>query len=82
VREALRALLEATGARHVLVSYNSEGLLPEEILRETLGEASVDGRVRTFRKTYRRYRADSDREGRRYSGDRVRELLVYTRVRS
>ena len=82
VRVALRSLLEATGARHVLVSYNSEGLLPEKILRETLADASVDGRVETFRKTYRRYRADSDREGRRYSGDRVRELLVYTRLRS
>lgn len=82
VRHTLRSLLEATGARHVLVSYNSEGLLPEKILRETLAEASVDGRVRTFRKTYRRYRADSDRVGRRYRADRVRELLVYARLRS
>ncbi|MGQ0715534.1 MAG: DNA adenine methylase [Gemmatimonadaceae bacterium] len=82
VRQALRSLLEVTGARHVLVSYNSEGLLPERILRETLAEASIDGRVRTFRKTYRRYRADSDRAGRRYTADRVRELLVYARLRS
>jgi adenine-specific DNA-methyltransferase len=82
VRVALRELLEATGARHVLVSYNSEGLLPEKVLKETLREASIDGRVTCFRKTYRRYRADSDREGRRYRADGLRELLVYARLRS
>jgi adenine-specific DNA-methyltransferase len=82
VRQALRELLEATGARHVLVSYNSEGLLPEKALKETLREASIDGRVACFRKTYRRYRADSDRDGRRYRADGLRELLVYARLRS
>ena len=82
VRHALRELLEATGARHVLVSYNSEGLLPEKVLKETLRDASMDGRVRCFRKTYRRYRADSDHERRRYRADGLRELLVYARLRS
>lgn len=82
VRQALRDLLEATGARHVLVSYNSEGLLPEKVLTETLREASIDGRVVCFRKTYRRYRADSDRDGRRYRADGLRELLVYARLRT
>ena len=82
VRQALVELLAATGARHVLVSYNSEGLLPEKALKETLREASVDGRVVCFRKTYRRYRADSDRDGRRYRADGLRELLVYARLRS
>jgi adenine-specific DNA methylase len=75
-------LLGATGARHVLVSYNSEGLLSEKVLKETLRDASIDGQVTCFRKTYRRYRADSDRVGRRYKADRVRELLVYARLRS
>jgi adenine-specific DNA-methyltransferase len=82
VRLALRGLLEATGARHVLVSYNSDGLLPERMLKETMREASIDGRVTCFRKTYRRYRADSDRDGRRYRADGLRELLVYARLRS
>ena len=82
VRTALRELLEATGARHVLVSYNSEGLLSEKVLKETLREASVDGQVVCFRKTYRRYRADSDRDGRRYRADGLRELLVYARLRT
>jgi adenine-specific DNA-methyltransferase len=82
VRHALQDLLGATGARHVLVSYNSEGLLPEKVLKETLREASADGRVVCFRKTYRRYRADSDHARRRYRSDGLRELLVYARLRS
>ena len=82
VRHALQDLLNATGARHVLVSYNSEGLLPEKVLRATLRAASVDGRVVGFRKTYRRYRADSDHARRQYRSDGLRELLVYARLRS
>lgn len=78
---ALRELLAATGARHVLVSYNSEGVIPDKILRAMLASAAVDGRVRRFAKRYKRYRADSDREGRRYKGDIVSELLYYARLR-
>ncbi|HVE79088.1 MAG TPA: DNA adenine methylase [Gemmatimonadaceae bacterium] len=80
-RRALEGLLAATGARHVLVSYNSEGLLPDAVMREVLGAAAADGRVRRFVKAYRRYRADRDHERRRYRGDEVRELLYYARLR-
>ncbi|HEY9478983.1 MAG TPA: DNA adenine methylase [Gemmatimonadaceae bacterium] len=81
VEHALSELLSATGARHVLVSYNSEGLLPEHAMRRTLAAAAVDGRVQRFTLSYRRYRADSDRDGRRYRADSVRELLYYVRMR-
>jgi adenine-specific DNA methylase len=74
-------LLEATGARHVLISYNTEGVIRDQEFRTILKEAAVDGRVRRFTKRYKRYRADSDREGRRYKGDVVRELLYYARLR-
>lgn len=79
---AMRRLLAATGARHVLVSYNSEGLLPEATLCELLAARSVNGRVRTFRHRYKRYRADSDRPGRRYRGDSVEELLFHAQLRA
>ena len=79
--DALRELLEATGARHVLVSYNSEGVISNRELRGILSESAVDGRARRFAKRYKRYRADSDREGRRYKGDVVQELLYYARLR-
>jgi adenine-specific DNA-methyltransferase len=82
VEGALRRLLEATGARHVLVSYNSEGLLGDRELRGILADASADGPPRRFARAYRRYRADSDHERRRYRGDSVRELLYYVRLRA
>ena len=78
---ALRSLLSATGARHVLVSYNSEGVIGDKELRAILADAAIDGRVKRFTRRYKRYRADSDREGRRYKGDEVRELLYYARLR-
>jgi adenine-specific DNA-methyltransferase len=78
---ALRDLLAATGARHVLVSYNSEGVIEDREFRDILREASIDGRVRRSTLRYKRYRADSDREGRRYKGDEVTELLYYARLR-
>ena len=81
VERALRALLLETGARHVLLSYNTEGLLGRPQLMDVLREASIDGRVRQFRRDYKRYRADRDRAGRRYSADRVTELLYHIRMR-
>ena len=78
---ALRELLDVTSATHVLVSYNSEGLIPDKELRGILRDASVDGRERRFTTRYKRYRADSDREGRRYKADEVKELLYYARRR-
>jgi adenine-specific DNA-methyltransferase len=79
--QALRNLLAATGARHVLVSYNSEGVIGDADLRAILRDAAIDHKERRFTRRYKRYRADSDREGRRYKGDEVRELLYYARLR-
>jgi adenine-specific DNA-methyltransferase len=77
---ALSSLLAATGARHALVSYNSEGLLSERDLREVLADAARFGGVKRYSRGYRRYRSDSDRVGRVYHGDRVRELLYHVRL--
>jgi adenine-specific DNA-methyltransferase len=78
---ALAALLAATSARHALVSYNSEGLLSERDLKEVLADAARNGTVKRFSRGYRRYRSDSDRVGRVYQGDSVRELLYHVRLR-
>ena len=77
VGHALAELLEASQARHVLVSYNSEGLLPPAKLKAALKAVSTDGRVRPFTRRYRRYRADRDHAGRHYTGDWVEERLYY-----
>ena len=76
----LRELLETTGARHALVSYNSEGHLSHRDLLDVLRAVSLDGRVRRFTSRYRRYRADRDREGRRYLRDQVVEQLYHVRL--
>jgi adenine-specific DNA-methyltransferase len=81
VTRAFEELLASTSATHVLVSYNSEGLMSEPELRRTLTEASADGKVRRFTRAYRRYRADRDHARRRYRDDGLRELLYYARLR-
>jgi adenine-specific DNA-methyltransferase len=81
VEGALTELLEATRARHILVSYNTEGLLPEETMLSVLAHHSVDNHVRRFTHRYRRYRADADHSRRRFRDGELREILYYARLR-
>lgn len=82
VRKLFSGLLEATKARHALVSFNSEGHLPPAVLLGLLAEAAVDGEVVHFKQGYRRYRADSERVGRHYHLDRAVEHLYLARLRN
>ncbi len=78
VGNALEELLAASRARSVVVSYNSEGLLDARELARLVGSAMGKGaRARVLTRPYRRYRADSDHDRRRYRSDGLRELLVY-----
>jgi adenine-specific DNA-methyltransferase len=81
VRKLFAALLGATGARHALVSFNSEGHLAPEDLTSLLAGAAVDGEVSHFTQDYRRYRADSERVGRHYHRDMALEHLYLVRLR-
>jgi adenine-specific DNA-methyltransferase len=81
VKKLFGALLSATGARHALISFNSEGHLEPDALHALLAGASVDGKVSHFTQSYRRYRADSEREGRHYHGDTALEHLYLVRLR-
>lgn len=81
VQKLFSALLAATQARHALVSFNSEGHLAPKTLHALLTKAAVDGKVDHFKQGYRRYRADSDREGRHYHLDRAVEHLYLIRLR-
>jgi adenine-specific DNA methylase len=71
----LRTLLAETSATRVLVSYNSEGLLPQTELERALKDASIDGKAASYVKRYKRYRADRDRPGLKYARDWVVERL-------
>ena len=74
---ALDQLLSKADARHVLMSYNSEGIIAEsEIIRlfKHYGKATS---FRTFELVYDRYRSDSDHEERQYKSDMVTEKIYY-----
>ena len=83
-REVARAFAELIGqaqARHVIVSYSDEGLLPEAALRALLEAKAAGGELDFHKLPYKRFRADSDHEARRYKGDEVHEFLFYAGVR-
>jgi len=81
VQKLFAGLLSESGARHALVSFNSEGHLAPEALESLLRKAAPDGRVSHFTQRYRRYRADSDHEGRQYHRDFAQEHLYMVRLR-
>jgi adenine-specific DNA-methyltransferase len=81
VQKLFSALLAASGARHALISFNSEGHLAPDALLSLLTKASVDGKVAHFTQRYRRYRADSEHEGRHYHRNMALEHLYLVRLR-
>src|SRR5438270_11046492 len=81
VKKLFSGLFAATGARHALISFNSEGHLAPDSMRALLAEASADGEVAHFTQNYRRYRADSEREGRHYHRNIAHEHLYLIRLR-
>jgi CheY-like chemotaxis protein len=70
-------VLDAARFRHILVSYNNEGLLPEDELKAMLTAKAAGGKLEFHTLPYKRFRADADGEGRQYKGDEVREFLFY-----
>ncbi|HEX2172131.1 MAG TPA: DNA adenine methylase [Dehalococcoidia bacterium] len=56
--EALAGLLDQIDARHIILSYSSEGLIPAEQL---LGILSQHGRLQVLTRPYKRYRVSSQR---------------------
>jgi len=81
VQRLFSGLLADSAAGYALVSFNSEGHLNPEALESLLAKAAIDGKVSHFNQRYRRYRADSDREGRRYHADFALEHLYLVRLR-
>ena len=81
VERLMAGLLESTRAGYALVSFNSEGHLAPDRLLALLDKAAVDGKVLHFTQSYRRYRADSEREGRHYHRDKALEHLYLVRLR-
>ncbi len=74
---AFRQLVASAPCRHILMSYNSEGIIPEECIESTLRQRGKPGTYQRLQRLYKRYRSDRDSSTRRYKGDRVTERLYY-----
>ena len=72
---ALDELVAAAPCRHIVMSYNAEGLIPEAKIGQILKTHAAPHTYRRYQRTYRRYRSDADGPTRNYRGDTVREYL-------
>ena len=77
---AFEALVAAAPCRHILMSYNSEGIISEDCIERVLREHGVSSTFRRLGRPYKRYRSDRDGESRRYKSDSVTEHLYYVRL--
>ncbi|MEO5307247.1 Dam family site-specific DNA-(adenine-N6)-methyltransferase [Corynebacterium sp. c8Ua_99] len=76
VFNAMRDLLNNIDAKHVVLSYNSEGILSESDLRNLAKSASVDGKVDIVHIPYRKYKSKIASQK-----DELYEVLIYFRKR-
>ncbi len=61
--------------KHIVMSYNAEGIIPEATIERVLREQGRASTYRRYNRQYKRYRSDADSETRRYSADVVTEYL-------
>jgi adenine-specific DNA-methyltransferase len=73
--EAFEALVAGARCRHIVMSYNAEGIIREATIERVLREYGLRGTYRRYRQQYRRYRSDSDSAVRRYRANDVYEYL-------
>ncbi len=78
---ALDQLLADTDADHVVMSYNSEGIIPEAEITRIFRAHGRRGSYRRITRTYQRYRSDRPSATRRYTSDSVREHLYCVRLK-
>ena len=72
---ALEELLSGARCRHVVLSYNTEGIIAEPAIERLLKEYGVRSTYQRYRRAYRRYRSDADSPIRNYKADEVHEVL-------
>jgi adenine-specific DNA-methyltransferase len=77
---AFEELVNAADCKHILMSYNSEGIISEQCIERVMRERGNPDTYRRLEHEYKRYRSDRDSKTRRYKGDRVTEHLYYVRV--
>jgi adenine-specific DNA-methyltransferase len=73
--DAFEALVASAHCRHIVMSYNAEGIIPERTIERVLKQYGRRATYYRHSHAYRRYRSDADSDIRRYRGDEVREYL-------
>lgn len=68
---AMNTLLSKTVAKHVLISYSTDGIIPELELINLIKKYSKDGKVEIKRFAYRKYKSKI------HNNNSVKELLFY-----
>jgi adenine-specific DNA-methyltransferase len=71
----LEELIASARCKHIVMSYNAEGILSEGAIERILKQYGLRDTYHKYVRPYRRYRSDADGENRRYAGDRVEEYL-------
>jgi adenine-specific DNA-methyltransferase len=79
--EALNNLLDSVDAKYVLMSYNSEGIIPEDEICRAFISRGKPGTFRIHEHDYSRYRSDRDRTGRQYKSSRVMERAYFVELK-
>ncbi len=79
-KDAFLDLINKAKANYMLISYNNEGIIPQDFILDTLNKK---GKVKIYKKDYRRFRTERDHENRHYkvTDDRVKELIYFVRTK-
>ncbi|HEX6309604.1 MAG TPA: DNA adenine methylase [Longimicrobiales bacterium] len=72
---AFETLVATARCRHIVMSYNAEGIIREQTIERVLREHGRRDTYRRYRRRYRRYRSDADGPVRNYRADSVDEYL-------
>ncbi|MFH2013631.1 MAG: DNA adenine methylase [Patescibacteria group bacterium] len=77
-KDAFLDLINKAKASYILISYNNEGIIPQDFILDVL---SQKGKVKIYKKDYRRFRTERDHENRHYKvfDDRVQEMLYFVK---
>ena len=78
--EALESLMAGADADHVVLSYNSEGIIPDAEIERVFRGAGRAGTFARIAREYPRYRSDRPSAVRRIKSHSLRENLYYVRI--
>lgn len=72
---AFEQLVATAQCKHIVMSYNAEGIIPEPTIKRVLQNYGRRDTYKRHTHGYKRYRSDADSARRRYRGDAVDEYL-------